>query len=151
LKPDYVRAELFKSLQVVIIDEVSMVRSDLMDGIDIALRINRNRMSEPFGGVQMVFLGDLFQLPPVLSAADRNSIMAKFGGEYFFHAPVFKSFRYHFKELTQVFRQSGEQERFKVLLNNIRINSVEFEDMALLNSRHKYNVGEQEGAIFLTT
>lgn len=151
IKPDYVRAELFKSLQMVIIDEVSMVRSDLMNGIDLALRKNRNRLDEPFGGVQMVFIGDMFQLPPVVSESDQNLIRTLFGGQYFFDATVFRSFKYHFKELSTIFRQTNEQASFKSLLNNIRNNEVSFDDMVLLNSRHKENAGEQENSIFLTT
>ena len=151
IQPDYVRAELFNKLQMVIIDEVSMVRSDLMDGIDVSLRKNRNRLNEPFGGVQMVFIGDLFQLPPVLVEQDRNQILTQYKGEYFFDAPVFRDFSYHFKELTRVFRQSEEQTKFKNMLNNIRNNTVQFDDMSLLNSRHRENVGEQDNSVFLTT
>ena len=151
IQPDYVRAELFNKLQMVIIDEVSMVRSDLMDGIDVSLRKNRNRLNEPFGGVQMVFIGDLFQLPPVLVEQDRNQILTQYKGEYFFDAPVFRDFSYHFKELTKVFRQSEEQTKFKNMLNNIRNNTVQFDDMTLLNSRHRENVGEQDNSVFLTT
>ncbi len=151
IEPDYVRAELFKNLQMVIIDEISMVRADLMNGIDIALRKNRNRLDEPFGGVQMVFIGDLFQLPPVVKDEDREYILKIYGGQYFFDATIFKTFKYHFKELTTIFRQSNEQPEFKTMLNNIRNNEVQFEDMALLNSRHKDNAGEQENSIFLTT
>lgn len=151
IKPDYVRAELFKNLQMVVIDEVSMVRADLMNGIDVALRKNRNREDEPFGGVQMVFIGDLFQLPPVVLDEDKNHIMETYGGEYFFDATVFKTFKYQFRELTVVFRQLKEQLPFKALLNNIRNNEVRFEDMVLLNSRHKENAGERKDSIFLTT
>ena len=151
IKPDYVRAELFKNLDMMIIDEVSMVRADLMNGIDIALRKCRNKISEPFGGVQMVFIGDLFQLPPVLTTEDRSKILNEFGGQYFFDAKVFRDFHYHFKELTTVFRQSEAQVEFKKMLNNVRNNSVQFEDMVLLNSRHKDNAGVQENSIFLTT
>ncbi|WP_321285363.1 AAA family ATPase [uncultured Sunxiuqinia sp.] len=151
IQPDYVRAELFKKLEMVIIDEISMVRSDLMHGIDIALRKNRNRLNEPFGGVQMVLIGDLFQLPPVLTSTDRNTILTKYSGQYFFDAPVFSEFNYHFKLLTRIFRQSEEEEKFKKLLNNVRSNKVQFEDMVLLNSRHKDNAGEQDNSIFLTT
>lgn len=151
IQPDFVRAELFKKLEMVIIDEVSMVRADLMHGIDISLRKNRNRLDEPFGGVQMVFIGDLFQLPPVLTSRDRENILNNYGGQYFFDAPVFKKYNYSFQELTRVFRQSDEEAEFKKLLNNIRINKVQFDDMALLNSRHKSNIGEQENSIFLTT
>lgn len=151
IKPDYVRAELFRELEMVIIDEISMVRSDLMHGIDIALRKNRNRLNEPFGGVQMVIIGDLFQLPPVLTERDRNPILTNYGGQYFFNAPVFSQYTYHFKELTNIFRQSEEEVEFKILLNNVRNNKVQFEDMTLLNSRHKENAGEQNNSIFLTT
>lgn len=151
IEPDYVRADLFKNLQMVIIDEISMVRADLMNGIDVALRMNRNRLDEPFGGVQMVFIGDLFQLPPVVMETDREYILKTYGGQYFFDATVFKTHNYHFKELTTIFRQSNEQLEFKTMLNNIRNNEAEFNDMALLNSRHKDNAGEQENSIFLTT
>lgn len=151
IEPDYVRAELFKNLQMVIIDEISMVRADLMNGIDVALRKNRNRLNEPFGGVQMVFIGDLFQLPPVVMETDREYILKTYGGQYFFDATVFKTYKYHFKELTTIFRQSNEQPEFKTMLNNIRNNEAQFNDMALLNSRHKDNAGEQENSIFLTT
>lgn len=150
IEPDYVRSDLFKSLQMVIIDEVSMVRSDLMHGVDVALRRNRNKPDEPFGGVQMVFIGDLFQLPPVLQEKDRNKILSSYSGQYFFDAPIFKDFKYHFKELTIVFRQSTEQIAFKNLLNNIRKNNIAFDDMTLLNSRHMENTGPQENSIFLT-
>jgi ATP-dependent exoDNAse (exonuclease V) alpha subunit len=151
IQPDYVRAELFKNLQMVIIDEISMVRADLMNGIDIALRKNRNRPNDAFGGIQMVFIGDLFQLPPVLKDNDREKILLDFGGHYFFDAKVFKTFTYEFKELTIIFRQTSEQPEFKNLLNRVRNNEVQFDDLALLNSRHKDNVGEHSNSIFLTT
>jgi len=151
IEPQYERAELFLNLQMVIIDEISMVRADLMNGIDIALRKNRNKLNEPFGGVQMVFIGDLFQLPPVLKDEDRDYILNTYGGLYFFDATVFKTFKYQFKELTTIFRQTDEQTEFKTILNNIRNNEAQFKDMALLNSRHKDNAGEQENSIFLTT
>lgn len=151
IKPDYVRAEIFKKLEILVIDEVSMVRVDLMHGIDIALRKNRNRLDEPFGGVQMVFIGDLFQLPPVLTEEYRKPILSKYKSEYFFDAPVFSDFTYCFVELTKVFRQSEEEFRFKELLNNLRTNQATYHDMVLLNSRHKSNAGEHKESIFLTT
>lgn len=151
IEPNYVRAGMFGKLEMVIIDEISMVRADLMHGIDYSLRINRNRLNEPFGGVQMVFIGDLFQLPPVLTDKDRNHILSTYGGQYFFDAPAFSNYSYHFKELTKVFRQSESEIKFKNLLNNVRVNEVSFDDMVLLNSRHKDNAGEQDNSIFLTT
>jgi ATP-dependent DNA helicase PIF1 len=151
IQPDYVRAELFKSLQMVVIDEISMVRADLMHGVDIALRKNRNRPNDPFGGVQMVLIGDLFQLPPVLKDNDREKIFQEFGGQYFFDANVFKTFAYEFKELTIIFRQTNEQPEFKNMLNKIRNNEVRYDEMVLLNSRHKDNVVEHTNSVFLTT
>lgn len=80
----YSKNSLFRELQMVIIDEVSMVRADLMNAIDISLRKNKNKLDIPFGGVQMVFIGDLFQLPPVATDNLRMSFNNTFGGEYFF-------------------------------------------------------------------
>ncbi len=148
---DYSKYDLYQNLEVVIVDEVSMVRADLMDGIDKALRKNMDKPNLPFGGVQMVFIGDLFQLPPVLTDRDRNYILNKYGGQYFFDATVFKTFQYRFKELTRIFRQSDEQTEFKSMLNNIRNNKVRNEDFTLLNSRYKENAEELEDFIFLTT
>lgn len=150
IAPHYVRAEFFEKLEMVIIDEVSMVRSDLMHGVDNALRVNRNKLNEPFGGIQMVFIGDLFQLPPVLDNADIDKIMKEYEGQYFFNAPVFKTFNYHFKQLTRVFRQSEHEFKFIELLNKVRCNDVSFNDMKLLNSKHIENTGIFEDSTFLT-
>jgi ATP-dependent DNA helicase PIF1 len=151
IKRDPHRSRLFKNLDMVIIDEVSMVRADLMEGIDIALRKNRNKPKEPFGGVQMVFIGDLFQLSPVLKDYDIESIEKEYGGQYFFDAKAFKKFTYHFEELTTIFRQSPQQQQFKKLLNGIRNNKAQPKDMALLNAKHTSKAGQQRNGIFLTT
>lgn len=150
LKADY-RKDLFEELDTLIIDEVSMVRSDLMHGIDLALRKNRNRPAEPFGGVQMVFVGDLYQLPPVMRRDEKDAIYEKYGGEQFFDAPVFKDYGYHFVELTQIFRQDESEVRFKKLLDDIRINKITDEDISLLNSRHRSKVNVPKTATFLTS
>jgi ATP-dependent exoDNAse (exonuclease V) alpha subunit len=150
LKADY-RKDLFEELDTLIIDEVSMVRSDLMHGIDLALRKNRNRPTEPFGGVQMVFVGDLYQLPPVMRRDEKEAIYDKYGGEQFFDAPVFKEYGYHFIELTQIFRQDESEVRFKKLLDDIRINKITDNDISLLNSRHRSKVGIPDTATFLTS
>jgi hypothetical protein len=152
LQPDVARSDLFQNLEMVIIDEVSMVRADLMDGIDWALRTNRNRQEIPFGGVQMVFIGDLYQLPPVVAGNELSQfIKTHYGGEYFFNAPVFKTgFNYIRKELTHVFRQ--QDDAFKRTLGRIRENKAGSRDFALLNSRHVGNAGDQvTDAVYLTT
>lgn len=143
-------ANLFRNIEIIIIDEVSMVRVDLMNGIDIALRRNRN-IDMPFGNVQMVFIGDLFQLPPVLPQNLRQIIFNQYKGEYFFYAPVFANYKYHCRELTRVFRQTENQGSFIELLNKIRVNEVEFDDLVFLNSRHVQNTYPHKDSIFLTT
>lgn len=150
LKADY-RTDLFEEIETLIIDEVSMVRSDLMHAIDVSLRLNRNRPNDAFGGVQMVFIGDLYQLPPVMRNDEVSYINDNYGGEQFYDAPVFKEYGYHFIELTQIFRQSEDEVVFKKLLNNIRINNINNDDMILLNSRHKSKVSIPETATFLTS
>lgn len=150
LKPEYAKNALYENLDMVIIDEVSMISANLMDAIDQSLRINRNRPDEPFGGLQMVFIGDLFQLPPVVKTDLQEYFKATYGGNYFFDSPVFKTdFFYHRKELTHVFRQKDE--RFKQVLNRIRENNASFKDFVLLNSRHRNNVGDNNSSVFLTT
>lgn len=144
-------AQLFARLEMVVIDEVSMVSADLMNAIDLALRKNRDKMSEPFGGVQIIFFGDLYQLPPVVKEQDKPYFEKRYGGIYFFDAPVFKEgFKYRFKELTYVFRQ--EDEEFKKLLNQIREDNADFETLAALNSRHIENLEfSEDGTLFITT
>lgn len=152
IKQQFSKNALFMGLELIVIDEVSMVSADLMDGIDYSLRINRNRSDEPFGGIQMLFIGDLYQLPPVVKDNNLHKYLKnKYGGEYFFNAPVFQQgFKYRLKELTYIFRQ--EDERFKEMLNNIRVGNVDSNILVLLNSRHVDNVGQgQKGAVYLTT
>lgn len=151
IRPDFRRVKLFENIQMVIIDEVSMVRADLMDGIDQALRINRNKPDIPFGGVQMVFIGDLFQLPPVVPNDLLDYFKNYYKSQFFFDAKVFEQFTYKCKELTKIFRQKNE--KFINLLNKIRVNQAEFDDFVLLNSRCVENtsINENKGAIFLIT
>ncbi len=151
IKADPKREELFEQLELVIIDEISMVRSDLMDAIDQSLRLNRNRPKEPFGGVQMAFIGDLFQLPPVVSSRKAKELTEAYGGIYFFDAPVFKKQNFHLQELTRVFRQDSKQRTFKNILNKIRNNTVGPKDLAKLNAQVVEKIDTKEAAIFLTS
>ena len=85
------KAALFRNLDTIVIDEVSMVRADLMQGIDMALRMTRKQPAKPFGGVQIVAMGDLHQLPPVVREREMiEHFRETFGGVYFFNAPVFQ-------------------------------------------------------------
>lgn len=110
IDPDTIKqsrhAALYKKLDFLVIDEVSMVRVDLMVGIDRALRVNRGRPNEPFGGVCVIMFGDLHQLPPIVADGEvRGYLQNKYGGTYFFNAPVFKQREFRYLELTKKFRQ----------------------------------------------
>jgi ATP-dependent DNA helicase PIF1 len=132
IKPDYVRSKLFKQIDICVIDEISMVRADIIDGIDYSFRINTGKLNEPFGGVQMVFVGDLFQLPPIVTQDLQDFFTNYYSSEYFFSAKVFENqFDFTKVELSKVFRQSDED--FVYLLNKIREGNVNFEDLQFLN------------------
>jgi ATP-dependent DNA helicase PIF1 len=130
--------KLFVNLECIIIDEISMVRADMIDNIDTFLRKNRS-VNAPFGGVQMIFFGDLFQLPPVLgSDFERQYFKLYYDSPYFFSAQVFQNklegFSLKMIELQTVYRQS---ERFFInILDNIRTGEVEEDDFYTLNERY---------------
>ena len=141
--------KLFKSIDAIIIDEISMVRADQLDNIDHALRINRNS-SQLFGGVQMIFFGDLFQLPPVVATPfERNYFQTVYESPYFFSAKVFEQgFNIETFELRTVYRQ--EEKRFISLLESIRSRDIDQDILEDLNSRVMAEVPSKEGYITLT-
>jgi ATP-dependent DNA helicase PIF1 len=128
------KGKVMKNLQTLVIDEVSMVRADMMDCIDMALRLNRGKSHLPFGGVQMIFIGDLYQLPPVVTYADRHLFEEEYASPYFFSAAVFTKTPFHYIELEQVYRQKDET--FIEILNRIRNQCVTDEDLRALNGRY---------------
>lgn len=124
---------LYKAIRTIIIDEVSMVRADILDCIDAFLRIYGPYIDRPFGGVQMIFVGDLYQLPPVVNATERSLFSSLYESPYFFSAKVFESFSVEIIELEKIYRQKDQN--FVDLLNRIRNNSIEPGDVEQLNSR----------------
>ncbi len=113
-------AKLLRNLELLIIDEVSMVRAPMLDAISQSLQIHRNS-EEPFGGVHVLACGDLFQLPPIIKESEERVIYEKYDSVYFFDAHSFKDMaKINYFELTESFRQEEDQ-RFCELLNNIRI------------------------------
>jgi ATP-dependent DNA helicase PIF1 len=126
---------VMRKLKLLIIDEVSMVRADLMWGIDQSLRINRGRPREPFGGVRLVLFGDLHQLPPIVQEAEVAAhLETTHGGPFFFSIGALREgLGTHLLELSQVFRQSDEA--LIDVLNRIREGDVDEENLELLNSR----------------
>ncbi|MCX7667327.1 MAG: AAA family ATPase [Atribacterota bacterium] len=142
---------LYRSLDTIVIDEVSMVRADLLDCVDMFLRKFGKRPGQPFGGIQMVFIGDLYQLPPVVKPSEKELFQECYQSPYFFSARSFREVHPDFVELEKIYRQSDEQ--FIGILNRIRNNTVTEEDLALLNERvvPGYVPGEEDFVIYLTT
>jgi len=140
---------LLKSLDVIVIDEVSMVRADLMDGIDISLRANRNN-NKPFGGVQMILVGDLNQLPPIVDKDLKNHFDQLYNSPYFFDARVFQEIKLPYINLKTVYRQ--QDTKFKNLLNRIRDNNNLKDTLNELNERSIKNTDnlEFDDYVFLT-
>jgi ATP-dependent DNA helicase PIF1 len=128
------KANLFAALETLIIDEVSMVRADMMDAIDASLRLNRNRPYDPFGGVQLVLFGDLFQLPPVVEQDLGDYFENNYTTPYFFSANVFNEIRLQKIELQHVFRQTDPE--FIHLLNKVRNKEIELSDLEKINKRY---------------
>jgi ATP-dependent DNA helicase PIF1 len=145
------KRELFNSLQTVVVDEVSMVRADIMDAIDRSLRINRNRVSVPFGGVQMILIGDLHQLPPVVESELKDYFDDRFQSPFFFSANVFKQVSLTSIELQCIFRQTDTE--FIALLDKVRRNQITQVDLQSLNKLYSPTPSfhEDELAITLTS
>ncbi len=110
-------ARLMKAAETIIIDEISMVRSDMMDAIDRSLKLNRGS-KRPFGGVRMILSGDLHQLPPVVRGEEAEILLERYGGPYFFNAPAFREGEFALLALKHVFRQADP--RFLALLGAMR-------------------------------
>ncbi|MCX7990603.1 MAG: AAA family ATPase [Proteobacteria bacterium] len=141
--------EIYKELEMIVIDEISMVRADLLDSVDVFLRKYGKHRSKPFGGIKMVFIGDLYQLPPVLTNRDSLAYYAHYKSPYFFGARVFNLLDMEFVELTKIYRQSDNT--FIEILNKIRNYTVTDEDILKLNSRLNPDFKDDEGYIYLTT
>jgi len=100
--------QIYKNIDTIVIDEVSMVRADLLDCVDQFLRLHACDRDLPFGGVQVVMFGDLYQLPPVVTSADREIFSGAYASPYFFDSNVFENLNYKFVELDKIYRQKEE-------------------------------------------
>ena len=139
------KIELIKNLSLLIIDEVSMVRCDILDAIDTILRTYRKNQ-EPFGGVKVLLIGDLFQLPPIAQSSDWTILGQYYNSPYFFDSFVYKRASSTYIELEKPYRQT-EQE-FIDILNKVRVNHMSDSDLRRLNAR--YSKSFPKGSIFLT-
>ena len=139
-------------LEMLVIDEISMVRADVLDAIDTVLRRYKYRKDQPFGGVQLVMIGDLFQLSPVVTKGEDEDAMNKYyEGPYFFQAKVMKELQPIYVELDHVFRQ--QDQTFVNLLNEVRENQLTTQGRALLNARYnpRFKNTDEDFHITLTT
>jgi len=134
-KYSFEKRELIKNLELLIIDEISMVRCDVLDVIDKILRIFRNKPNLQFGGVQVILIGDTFQLPPIIDKEQWKILSQFYKTPFFFSSKVIEQFPTIYIELKKIYRQT-EQE-FIELLNRVRVNKISQSDLQLLNS--KYN------------
>ena len=144
------RRAIIRNIELMIIDEVSMLRADLLDAMDWTLRNLRNS-NKPFGGIQVLFIGDLFQLPPVVKNNEWVFLREHYGGPFFFHAQVIRERPPVCIELKKIFRQGDDA--FISILNNLRNNTVTSKDVAVLNKHVDpgFKPGKEDGFVTLTT
>ena len=129
------KQRVLRNLELLVIDEVSMVRADLLDTIDTVLRHFKHRPTIPFGGVQLVVIGDLFQLSPVVREEEWRLLQPFYDGPYFFQARVFRELKPIYIEFEHVYRQTNLE--FLSILNEVRNNALTPQSFAILNSRVK--------------
>lgn len=145
------RRSVIYNMDLLIIDEVSMVRADLLDAIDTLLRHFRYQPNTPFGGVQLLLIGDLFQLSPVVKESEWHILSEYYQGVYFFHSKVFKQLNMLHLELDKVFRQKDRI--FIDILNQVRNNQLTQQSLHTLNQRYKpdFKNTNKDYHIILTT
>lgn len=145
------KRDVLRELDLLIIDEVSMVRADMLDAIDTVLRHVRRQPLMPFGGVQMVYIGDLFQLPPVIKNEEWNLMKNFYQSPFFFHADVIKHAFPLYIELKKIYRQKDNS--FIHILNNIRNNCCDADDLEYLHQYYKpgFQPKKEDNYITLTS
>lgn len=148
LRLSQMKRDIIRDLELLIIDEVSMLRSDMLDAIDTILRTIR-RQQKPFGGVQVLFIGDLYQLPPVVQPADKEILDQHYRSPFFFHAHVFDEIQPVFIELKKIYRQN--EQRFIDLLNGLRNQNLQPDDFTLLESLYQPNFRDTSGQYITLT
>jgi len=128
------RRKVLQELELLVIDEISMVRADVLDAVDTILRHVRYRNNEPFGGVQVIFIGDMFQLSPVASDDEWRMLSQYYSSPYFFHSQAILQQQPIYIELDKIFRQTNVN--FIQLLNEVRNNCLSNEGLSMLQSRY---------------
>jgi len=136
-RPEHPKRTLIRKLETVIIDEISMVRADLFDAIDKSLRLNGGNPNLPFGGKQVIVIGDVFQLPPVLTPDQEAAYNNLYNSPFFFSAAVFKQVSFANIQLEKAYRQQAEERTFIGILDRIREGSATRDDLHILNARYQ--------------
>lgn len=141
---------VIQNMELLVIDEVSMLRADLLDAIDFMMQTVR-KIKQPFGGVQVLFIGDLLQLPPVIKDEEWRTLRNYYKGKFFFHSHVIQQNPPLYIELSKIFRQTDDA--FISVLNNLRNNEITNSDIQTLNEFVKpdFDLKDNPGFITLTT
>ncbi|WP_044064197.1 AAA family ATPase [Hoylesella saccharolytica] len=148
LKYNSEKCKLLREVELIIIDEISMVRADIIDFIDKVLRIYNRNMREPFGGKQLLLVGDIYQLEPVIKEEERQLLRPFYRSNFFFDARVFKEIQLVSVELKKVYRQKDPL--FIELLDHIRTSRVTTADLSLLNNRVNASIETPETHLSIT-
>lgn len=148
LKYNGEKTKLLREVELIIIDEISMVRADIIDFIDKVLRIYNRNMREPFGGKQLLLVGDIYQLEPVIKEEERQLLRPFYPSNFFFDAQVFREMQLIAVELKKVYRQRDAQ--FITLLDHIRTSNVSDSDLRLLNAQVNAEIGAEAGRLSIT-
>jgi len=145
------KREIIQKADLIIIDEISMVRADVIDAIDYRLRNYGGKKHLPFGGKQILFVGDTFQLEPIAQRDEWQILNKYYDSPYFFSARTFKEMNFMNIELKKVYRQNDE--KFISLLNKVRVNQAKTEDLVELNKNHipNFTPNDNDGFITLAT
>ena len=144
------KKSVIRNMELLIIDEVSMLRADLLDAMDFMMQTVRKK-STPFGGVQVLYIGDLLQLPPVIRDEEWRTLKTYYKGKFFFHSHVIQQNPPLYIELSKIFRQTDDV--FISILNNLRNNQISSEDIQNLNKyvNPNFDLKANKGYITLTT
>lgn len=148
LKYNSEKIKIIREVELIIIDEISMVRADIIDFIDKVLRVYCRNMREPFGGKQLLLVGDIYQLEPVVREDDRRLLNPFYRSSFFFDAKIFQQFQLVSIELTKVYRQSDPV--FISILDHIRTSQAQTKDLQLLNQRVGVQLDESDSKLAIT-
>jgi hypothetical protein len=151
LKINAQRRQVFRQLELLIIDEISMVRADLLDAIDVVLKHFRYNYNEPFGGVQVLMIGDMYQLSPVVKDEEWALISGNYNSPYFFDSRVMQQSPPVHIAFTKIYRQ--QDDRFVTLLNKVRHNTLDQQSIQMLEQLYRpgYQPTGESKHIILTT